>query len=498
MPKSLDDAIGRIEAAESLDRPAYAIGKAISRTGQLGGRPTKALANTLHGRPYGHPVHPLIVAIPIGTWTLALGLDLLAAVGLLDRRSTSRAADLALTAGSAGAAAAIATGLADWQHLNGRDKRVGLVHGTVNITALGLNLWSGSLRRQGHRGAGVLASAAAYATMTIGGYLGGHLVYRRRAAVDHADRSPVPREFTAVAKLADLPEDKPYRVGVWDEVARSEVGIVLVRQGDQVHAMGARCAHAGGPLDQGWVLNGTLVCPWHGSQFDLRTGQPATGPSTCPQPRYQVRLTDGAVELRREQEPGDHVVTSASLAHEPDASRVGKPDSFPGQDADARGSQSATAVLYEHHELMRRMFERMLATSGGADAGRHELMRALAAELDIHEVIEDAIFYPAVRRVSEDTEIAYAEHGVLADLLAQTVKFPLGGQEFEAHLTALQAAFLHHAGSEEKSMFKEAARLSESRLLELGAELEHLLEKERTSRVRKAFRALKISLLEKV
>ncbi len=46
-------------------------------------------------------------------------------------------------AGSAGAAAAIATGLADWLSLNGRDKRVGLVHGTVNITTLALNLWSG-------------------------------------------------------------------------------------------------------------------------------------------------------------------------------------------------------------------------------------------------------------------------------------------------------------------------------------------------------------------
>ncbi len=146
---------------------------------------------------------------------------------------------------------------------------------------------------------------------------------------------------------------------------------------------------------------------------------------------------------------------------------------------------------------MRRMFERMLASSG-ADAQRHELMRALAAELDIHEVVEDAIFYPAVRRVSEDTEVAYAEHGVLADLLAQTVKFPLGSPEFGAHLTALQAAFLHHAGSEEKSMFKEAGRLSERRLLELGAELERLLERERTSRARQAFRALKISLLEHV
>lgn len=495
MPKSLDAAIGRIESAESLDRPAYALGKAISRTGQLGGRPAKALANTLHGRPYGHPVHPLIVALPIGAWTLALGLDLLAAARLMRRRDAVQAADIALLAGSAGAAAAIATGLADWQHLNGRDRRVGLVHGTVNTTALGLNLWSSSLRRQGRRGAGMWASAAAYACMSVGGYLGGHLVYRRRAAVDHADRSPVPREFTEVARLADLPESRPHLVTVWDAVERSDIGIALVRQGGRVYAMGARCSHAGGPLDEGWVLNGTLVCPWHGSQYDLQTGQPSTGPSTCPQPRYEVRLRDGAVELRREQEPGDHVVTSASLASEPAAVRASEPDSLAKPASDGEPGRTATEVLFEHHELMRRMFERMLATTGEG-AQRHDLMRALAAELDIHEVVEDAIFYPAVRRVSEDTEIAYAEHGVLADLLAATVKFPLGSREFQEHLAALQAAFLHHAGSEERSMFKDAERLSVARLTELGGELDRLLDKERTSRALQAFRSLKIRLLE--
>ncbi|MGI4747846.1 MAG: DUF2231 domain-containing protein [Janthinobacterium lividum] len=496
MPESLDAAIGRIETAEFLDLPAHVLGRAISRTGQIGGKPTKTLANTLHGRPYGHPVHPLIVAVPIGTWTLALGLDLLGAVGLVRRRNAFPAADIALMAGSVGAAAAIATGLADWQHLNGRDRRVGLVHGSVNITATALNLWSSSLRRRGRRSAGVLVSVTAYACMSVGGYLGGHLVYRRRAAVDHADRSPVPREFTEVANLADLIDNKPHLVTVWDDVARADIGIALVRQGMRVHAMGARCSHAGGPLDQGWVLNGTLVCPWHGSQYDLETGQPSVGPSTCPQPRYEVRLRDGAVELRREQEPGDQVVTSTSLKSEPAAVRVSRPDDFPRSTPNGEPGRTATEVLFEHHELIRRLFERTLAMTGDS-AERHDLMRTLAAELDIHEAVEDAIFYPAVRRVSEDTEIAYAEHGVLADLLAATVKFPLGSTEFQEHLTALQAAFLHHAGSEENSMFKEAGRLSIARLTELGAELDHMLDKERTSRARQAFRSLKIRLLER-
>ncbi len=495
MRSTIDAAIGHIEAAESLDRPGYSIGKAISRANQIVGRPGKAVGNFLHGQPYGHPIHPLLVAIPIGTWTLTLGLDLLTASGLMRDRAASRAADISLQAGVPGALAAIATGLADWQHLNGRDRRVGLVHGGVNLAATALNLVSIRLRGQERRAAGIGVSLAAYALVAASSYLGGHLVYRRRAAVDHADRSPVPRDFVPTVALDMLVENKPHRVAFWDEVQHREIGVALVRQGERVHAIGARCSHAGGPLDQGWIFDGALVCPWHGSRYDLQTGQPSTGPSTCPQPRYEVRLRDGTVEIRREQEPGDHVVTSASLAREPGAARTEQSDTPPA-------SRTAIEVLFEHHELMRRLFERMLAPAGddetGHDQNRHDLMRTLAAELDIHEVVEDAIFYPSIRAVSEDTEIAYAEHGVLADLVAATVKQKLGTPEFRDHLLALQAAFLHHAGSEERSMFREAERLDQAVLLDLGRQLDERLDRERSSRARQAFRDLKIRLMEKI
>ncbi len=489
MSRMIDALIGRIETAKELDRPGYALGKAISRTGQIGGAPSKGLANTLHGRSLGHPVHPLAVAIPVGTWSLAFALDLLGAAGVLRDRGVPRAADLALKAGAAGAVLAIATGLADWQHLNGRDRRTGLVHGSINIVSTGLNLLSVSLRARGRLAAGRWVSGTAFLATGASSYLGAHLIYRRGNAVDHADRSPEPRDFVSVLPLAELEHKVPHRVAVWDEVARKEIGIVLVRDGGRVHAMGARCSHAGGPLDQGWVTDGTLVCPWHGSRYDLETGQPVTGPSTCPQPRYQVRLRGGNVELRREQEPGDPVVTAETLA------RVAGERGETGEAAAA--DPKATEVLFEHHELIRRLFARTLATPG-EDPQRHALLHTLAAELDIHEVVEDAIFYPAVSPVSEDVDIAYAEHGVLADMVGAIVKLPTQGAAFEDALRALQAAFLHHAGSEERSMFGEAERLDEGRLRELGRKLEDRLDAERTSRFRRTFRDLKINLLASV
>ncbi len=213
------------------------------------------------------------------------------------------------------------------------------------------------------------------------------------------------------------------------------------------------------------------------------------GPSTCPQPRYEVRVRDGIIEIKREQEPGAEVVTPDDLieaARREEASASHLPL-----------GRKADDVLFEHHELLRRMFRRIEGMSR-EDPRRRDLMQTLASELDIHEVIEDEIFYPAVRPVSEDVAIAYAEHQQLADLLAATLKLPTSGPEFEEHLRALHEAVDHHASSEERSMFIEAQRLGERRLRELGHQLETMLDEERTSRFQRAFRDLKFSLLSEV
>src|SRR4051794_36850029 len=110
-----DKAISRIETATALDRPAYALETAIARPAQIAGRPANQVGDALHGTGYGHPVHPMLVTIPIGTWTLALGLDLLATLGIPWAGGTARAADTALKAGAAGAPPPPAARPAGWQ-----------------------------------------------------------------------------------------------------------------------------------------------------------------------------------------------------------------------------------------------------------------------------------------------------------------------------------------------------------------------------------------------
>lgn len=476
-----------IEEAERLDRAAYAVANVLSKTLELTGTASQPIQNALHGTWLGHPLHPALATVPVGTWTMALGLDICDALGVAPRGS-GKAADLALSIGTAGAVAAAAAGAADWRQVHGRDRRTGFAHAALNSTALGLTIGSLVMRRRGRRGAGRALSAAGWLTLAAGAYLGGHMVYRRRLGVDQADRSPEPRGFQPVLALAGLKEDRPHRVEIWDEAARAMIGIVLVCHRGQVHAMGSRCSHMGGPLDEGWVQDGGLVCPWHGTRYCLSSGRVLDGPSTAPQPRFVTRIREGQVEVRHVPEPGDEALTPEEIAAAQAATATDVAD-IPA------GARKADEVLFEHHQLLRRLFEKVAAMDP-QDPERRDMMRLLASELEIHEHVEDEIFYPAVRPVSEDVPVAHAEHQQLADMLAVTLRLGPSTPAFEEQLRALHQAVDHHASSEETSMFKEAQRLGDARLRQLGSQIEAMLDHERESRARSAFRALKIRLLE--
>jgi nitrite reductase/ring-hydroxylating ferredoxin subunit len=76
--------------------------------------------------------------------------------------------------------------------------------------------------------------------------------------------------------------------------------LVVVRDGSTVYALHAQCAHAGGPLANGRIVDGCIECPWHYSRFELATGRRKRGPTTFDQPHYDVRAADGGGwEVRR-------------------------------------------------------------------------------------------------------------------------------------------------------------------------------------------------------
>jgi 3-phenylpropionate/trans-cinnamate dioxygenase ferredoxin subunit len=90
-------------------------------------------------------------------------------------------------------------------------------------------------------------------------------------------------------ELSDLDDGKPFAVEVDD------LAIVLVRQGNEVHALRDECSHAELSLSEGEITKKGLECWLHGSCFDLRTGQPSAPPATEPVDVYPVTINEGQV-----------------------------------------------------------------------------------------------------------------------------------------------------------------------------------------------------------
>jgi nitrite reductase/ring-hydroxylating ferredoxin subunit/uncharacterized membrane protein len=284
-----DTALAQFADQPELDRIAKPLGEAVVAAYRNAGPVGNAVKNALHGVWLKHPLHSVLTDIPIGAWAATLALDAKAATS--GDRSYSRAADYTLAFGLAGAVGSAVTGLTDWSETDGRAKRVGLIHGLLNVTATALMVTAYALRRRQERRAGEVCTVAGIAVATAGAYLGGDLVYGERIGVTHAVTHE-PEEFTPVLATADLAE------GGMRRVQSGDTDLLLVRQHGRVCAMVHACAHLGGPLSEGELKDGTVVCPWHGSEFRLDDGAVVNGPSTHPQPCFDVRERDGRIEVK--------------------------------------------------------------------------------------------------------------------------------------------------------------------------------------------------------
>jgi nitrite reductase/ring-hydroxylating ferredoxin subunit len=254
-------------------------------------RPLGPLKDLAHGRWLGHPVHAATTDIPIGALTVTIVLD------LLDQRY---AADVSLVIGILAMLASAVVGAADYSDTDGTALQRATIHSTLMVVALVVYLLSLALRAGNpvDRTAPVILSILAYLVMNAGAYVGGEVVYALGNMVSrHAFRGAggkwLPLEIDDGLGLDDLVEGQPTkgRVGI--------NALVLVREGPTVHALHETCAHAGGPLAKGTIVDGCIQCPWHGSRFRLSDGVAQRGPTLYDQPRYEVRAGDSGLEARR-------------------------------------------------------------------------------------------------------------------------------------------------------------------------------------------------------
>jgi nitrite reductase/ring-hydroxylating ferredoxin subunit len=277
----------RLSEGAWLDRVADAL---QPRVAAVLGR-SQRLRDLLDGRWLGAPLHPVLTDVPIGAWTASVVLDV---VG--DRSSpTARAADPALAIAVASALPTAAAGLSDWTHLRGRERRVATLHASLNLAGVAFALASLAARASGRRGLGRGLSLAGFATSGFAAHLGGKLTFDMGVRVNRTAWEQPGDEFVAVLDDDEIPDRDVVRVEV------DGVPVVVARcAGGEICGIAATCSHLGGPLDEGEREGDTIICPWHRSRFDLRTGEVLAAPAVYAQPRYEARLRDGRIELRRE------------------------------------------------------------------------------------------------------------------------------------------------------------------------------------------------------
>jgi len=282
-----------------LSRLSDGSAKVVDSFYRLLGRPGRWLQDFLNGSWLGHSLHPVIVDVVIGGSTAAVLLLILDWLGLVSDLQAPLAWILALTWLSG--LAAIVSGLTDFKDTAVGDERnlVGL-HGLLNIIGtLGFLAAFLALIAGAEALAGVLLLAA-YLVIGVGGFIGGHIVFKYGYMVNHNAfaTGKRAREFTAVLPAAELHEATPTKASL------GATTLVLVRRGDVVHALKSTCSHAGGPLDQGTLEGDTIICPWHGSTFRLADGAVRHGPATSRQVAYRARIADGQVEVQGPIEAG--------------------------------------------------------------------------------------------------------------------------------------------------------------------------------------------------
>jgi nitrite reductase/ring-hydroxylating ferredoxin subunit/uncharacterized membrane protein len=252
--------------------------------------PLRPIKDLLNGTWLGHPVHSAATDLPIGALTVAIVLELV---------GQHTAADIALVVAVVSIAGSVVTGLADYTDVDGTARMRATVHATVMLISLVLFVVS-LLMRSGNpadRSLPTILVLLGFATISLGAAIGGDLVYLIGTNVNrHAWRGAGAKWLALdLGDLPDIPEGGPTKAKAGANA------LILVRAGDTIQALHETCAHAGGPLAEGTIVDGCIQCPWHGSRFRLADGHVARGPATYDQPAYEVRRAESGAgwEVRR-------------------------------------------------------------------------------------------------------------------------------------------------------------------------------------------------------
>jgi uncharacterized membrane protein/nitrite reductase/ring-hydroxylating ferredoxin subunit len=250
-----------------------------------------------------HPIHPMLIAFPIGLWVTGFIFDVL---GIWTGQNRLWSAGFyAIVAGCIGAVLAAVPGVIDLFSVvppNSSARQRGLIHGGLNTLVLLMFAYV-AIHRGGPYEApdrtSIFVSLVAVMLLGISGWLGGTLVYRNQIGVDRRFANANKFKERTIESF-DRPACNQGELGE-GQLMLLHVGgerLALGRCPDGVFAISDHCTHKGGPLSDGAVIGCAVQCPWHGSQFDVRTGRVIAGPATYQVKTYDVEVRAGEVYVK--------------------------------------------------------------------------------------------------------------------------------------------------------------------------------------------------------
>ena len=137
---------------------------------------------------------------------------------------------------------------------------------------------------------------------------------------------------------------------------------------------------------------------------------------------------------------------------------------------------NALSLLKRDHDEVKKMLATLDETTERAIKTRGETFTKLRSELDIHETIEEEIFYPALKDHPKTKDIAlegYEEHRVVDTVMGEMLGLDVSDETWTAKFTVMKENLEHHIEEEETEMFKQARQVfDEAELQELGSRME--------------------------
>lgn len=133
---------------------------------------------------------------------------------------------------------------------------------------------------------------------------------------------------------------------------------------------------------------------------------------------------------------------------------------------------NAITMLTDDHRALKKLLSELETTTERGVKTREELFTRIKADLTVHEIIEEEIFYPALKEHPKAKDIVlegYEEHNVVDTLMSELSALPFDHETWGAKAKVMQENVEHHIDEEEREMFKKARQVfDEAELEELG------------------------------